>query len=588
MLRTDHSSLKWLHSFKEPEGQVARWLECLQEFNFDVQHRKGKLHSNADSLSRYPEGPEKGEQYQASSTPEKNLSLIAALDALPALTERSPTEIRELQLADEVLGPLMLAIEAKQKPDANTTRGRSRPYALLLQQWDQLYIQDGLLFRNYQDTSGSNQWPQLLVPKALQEEVIYSLHGGIASGHLGEEKTLSRLRERFYWPGFSQEVRDWCRNCYSCGARKTPTPHGQAELQSVLPGYPLQTVAVDIMGPLPETPNHNRYVLVATDYFTRWTEAYAIPNLTAETVANKLLDEFFLRFSLPEQIHSDQGSQFESKLFQELARILQIKKTRTTPYHPQSDGVVERFNRTLLSMLATVLEDNPWDWEDQLRKVCYAYNTSAHSGLRHSPFYLMFGRKARLPIDVAFGLPYDQSVSTNQYANTLHQKLGKAYGEVRKTMDLHLQRQKEIYDKKVHGKPFEEGELVWVHIPVRPGASRKLHKPWSGPFKVVKKLSDVTYRVQNVRSRRNRMVVHFDRLKRFTARLNQEETSPVKPDQPEKPLNPSPLASHIGDNLELCDLDDDDFVEPPPAPSRRYPSRPRHPPARLQDYVCTL
>jgi len=98
---------------------------------------------------------------------------------------------------------------------------------------------------------------------------------------------------------------------------------------------------------------------VATDYFTRWTEVYAIPNLTAETVANKLLDEFFLRFTLPKQIHSDQGSQFESKLFQDLARILQIKNTRTTPYHPQCDGVVEQLNCILLSMLVTVLEDNP-------------------------------------------------------------------------------------------------------------------------------------------------------------------------------------------------------------------------------------
>ena len=102
--------------------------------------------------------------------------------------------------------------------------------------------------------SGSNQWSQLVVPKDLQEEVVHSLHGGAASGHLGEEKTLSRLRERFYWPGFSQQVRDWCRSCNSCGNRKTPAPHGCAELQSVVP---LQIVAVDIMGPLPETPNHN-------------------------------------------------------------------------------------------------------------------------------------------------------------------------------------------------------------------------------------------------------------------------------------------------------------------------------------------
>lgn len=266
-------------------------------------------------------------------------------------------------------------------------------------------------------------------------------------------------------------------------------------------------------------------------------------------------------------------------------KILQIKKTRTTPYHPQSDGVVERFNRTLLSMLATALEENPWEWEDQLRKVCYAYNTSAHPGLRHSPFYLMFGRKARLPVDIAFGLPGDQPVSTDQHAKTLHQQLGKAYSEVRKSMDLHLHRQKEIYDRKVHGKPYKEGDLVWVHMPVRPGISRKLYKPWSGPFKVCKKLSDVTYRVQNVKNRRNRMVVHFDRLKKFTAQHNEEGSSPMRPNQPEMPSNLVPVANLIGSNIELCEADDDDYVDPPPAPSRRYPTRSRQPPARLQDYV---
>ena len=589
VLRTDHSSLKWLRSFKEPEGQIARWLESMQEFDFEVMHRKGVLHNNADSLSRHPGVlQDKEQQHQDGLVGEETSLVMATLTAQPVLTERSPKEIRALQLTDTVLGPLMEAMEANQKPEAATTRGKDRSYTLLLQQWDQLIMQEGLLFRNYQDASGNTQWSQLVVPKALQEEVIYSLHGGVASGHLGEEKTLSRLREKFYWPGFSQQVQDWCRSCYSCAARKTPAPHGRGELQSVLPGYPLQMVAVDIMGPLPETPNHNRYVLVATDYFTRWTEAYAIPNMTAETVASKLLDEFFLRFSLPEQIHSDQGSQFESKLFQELMKILQIKKTRTTPYHPQSDGVVERFNRTLLSMLATVLEDNPWDWEDQLMKVCYAYNTSSHPGLKHSPFYLMFGRRARLPVDIAFGLPDDQPVSTSQYASSLHDKLGKAYTEVRKSMNLHLHRQKEIYDRKVHGKAYKEGDLVWLHIPVRAGVSRKFYKPWSGPFKVCKKLSDVTYRIQNVKNRRNRVVVHFDRLKRFSARegtlqvpaeepgSSQLSSIPVRLGQSEVP---SP-----GSNLELCESDDDD-VEPPQVPGRRYPTRSRRPPARLRNYV---
>ena len=119
-----------------------------------------------------------------------------------------------------------------------------------------------------------------------------SLHAGVTSGHLGEENSINCIRERFYWPGFSQHARDWCHSCYACAAWKTPTPHGHAKLQSIVPGYPLQIVAVDIMGPLPETPSHNCYVLVGTDYFTKWTEAYAVPNLTAETVANKLLMSF--------------------------------------------------------------------------------------------------------------------------------------------------------------------------------------------------------------------------------------------------------------------------------------------------------
>ena len=146
----------------------------------------------------------------------------------------------------------------------------------------------------------------------------------------------------------------------------------------------MQVVAVDIMGPLPESENGNRYVLVAGDYFTKWMEAYAIPDQEATTVAQKLTDEMFCRFSPPDQLHSDQGKQFESLLIQETCKLLGITKTRTTPYHPQSDGLVERFNRTLLDMLATTTRENPFDWENQLRKVCMAYNTSVHSDSPHS------------------------------------------------------------------------------------------------------------------------------------------------------------------------------------------------------------
>ena len=130
---------------------------------------------------------------------------------------------------------------------------------------------------------------------------------------------------------------------------ENPSPQEKAKL-SIHPGYPLQLVAMDILGPLPESPHKNSYVLVVSDYFTRWTKAYAFPNQEAETVAHKLVDEFFFRFSVPEQLHSDQGRQFESNIIKEVSRLLQINKIHTTPYHPQSDGLVEQFNHTLLSM----------------------------------------------------------------------------------------------------------------------------------------------------------------------------------------------------------------------------------------------
>ena len=173
-------------------------------------------------------------------------------------------------------------------------------------------------------------------------------------------KTLACMQERFYWPGYHDDVRDWCSHCASCAARKNPTPMPRAPLRSVKTGYPMQLVAMDILGPFPESESGNRYILVVADYFTRWTEAYPIPDQEASTVAKKLTDEFFFRFSPPEQLHSDQGRNFESAVIADMCKRLAIKKSRTAAYHPQSDGLVERCNRPFLSMLATAGSDPPF------------------------------------------------------------------------------------------------------------------------------------------------------------------------------------------------------------------------------------
>ena len=257
LLRTDHGSLTWLQNFREPEGQLARWLEQLQELDFEIVHRKGRKHTNADALSRRPC---------------QQCGRDSHFPPIPA-SQISVTTVKVSQI------PGVLSIL-----DGKCV---SRSNRRLLQIWDQLRICDGVLCRQFEATDGRSAVVQVLVPRRLREQVLTDLHEGSLGGHLGVEKTLARVQEHFYWPGYHDDVRNWCRCCAPCATRKNPAPKSRAPLSSVKTGYPVQIVAMDILGPLPESEAGNSYILVVADYFTRWTEAYAIPNQEAITVAKK-------------------------------------------------------------------------------------------------------------------------------------------------------------------------------------------------------------------------------------------------------------------------------------------------------------
>ena len=300
--------------------------------------------------------------------------------------------------------------------------------------------------------------------------------------------------------------------------------------------------------------------MVVGDYFSRWREAIPIPNQKASTVADRLVDEVSMRFSAPEQLHSDQGWQFESQLLNEVCKLLHIHKTRTTPYHPQSDGLVERFNRTMLSMLATCAKNNPLDWETHIRKVCMAYNTSVQASTGYTPFFLMFGRQARIAADVMYGTPTSTNHSVNEYAATLRKQMDKAFGLARQHSLSKQLRQKELYDLKVHGKPFKKGNYVWFNTPMgRQRPSKKLYHPWAGPYKVVKKLSDTNYRIEQVEGRRrHRKVVHFDRLKLCPKKIRlDDELTNEQYTSSQELIPPTENSLPIGRDLEIIDDDDE-------------------------------
>ena len=167
------------------------------------------------------------------------------------------------------------------------------------------YCDHGLLKRKFDDAKGTSSWTQLVLPCSLREEVMQEMHSGVTAGHLGEEKTLHKIKERFYWPGMHLDVKTWCQTCPTCATRITSGKKNCAPLETIEVGYPMEVVAVDILGPLPESTAGNVYVLVAADYFTKWVEAFAIPNQEAITVAKKLTDQMFCRISPPEQLRED-------------------------------------------------------------------------------------------------------------------------------------------------------------------------------------------------------------------------------------------------------------------------------------------
>ena len=294
-LKTDHGSLTWLSRFKEPEGQLARWLEKLQEYDFEIIHRPGKRHQNADALSRIP-CTQCGRESHSTEVPisEDAVGAVSAEQSAP-LQERTSSELRSFQLADESIAFVLQAKETNKRPLATAVKGMSTTVRKLCQLWDRLRCKDALLWRQYDDDSTKKNWLQLVVPRALRQEILQEIHQGVISGHLGEQKMMHQLRERFYWPGMLEDARNFCKTCATCAMNKSPSTNARAPLQTVAAGHPMQILAVDITGPFPESETGNRYILVVGDYFTRWMECFAIPNQEAGTVAKKLVDEVFCR-----------------------------------------------------------------------------------------------------------------------------------------------------------------------------------------------------------------------------------------------------------------------------------------------------
>ena len=230
------------------------------------------------------------------------------------------------------------------------------------------------------------------------------------------------------------------------------------------------------------------------------------------------MSQFFSRFGVPGELHSDQGRNFESSVFQEVCTLLGIHKTRTTALHPQSDGMVERYNRIIEAQLATFVQDHQKDWDRHLPLLLMSYRSAVHETTKFTPAMLMFGRELRVPLDLLIGRPQEELADRGypEYVEKLRESVETVHNFARVHQQEGSLRMKRRYDMRIVASTFGSGDLVWLHNPQRKkGISPKLRRIWEGPYVVVERLNDVVYRIQRG-PRAKPKVVHRDRLWKYS------------------------------------------------------------------------
>ena len=311
----------------------------------------------------------------------------------------SSSEFNKMQMEDDNIKFILEKKIANQKPSYEEISQANMNIKSLNYYWDSLEVKNNVLYRKWFDNKGVTIY-QLVVPDILRKEIFDQLHSSRTAGHFGRDRTVESIERRFYWSGLKKDVARWVRECDMCARAKPGPDLGKSPLHQFRVNEVMHCVAIDIFGPLPLTQNGNEYIIVLGDYYSKWVDAWAVLNHTAQTVADKIITEFFTKFGCPAQIHTDQGREFQSELFRLVCEKFGIEQTRTCPYRQNSDGLVERFNRMLKQMLRIFSAENPKDWDDHLPYLLMAYRSSQHKSTGCTPNLLFLQREITCPVDL--------------------------------------------------------------------------------------------------------------------------------------------------------------------------------------------